>query len=58
MYLWPIQVDVCQKPPHYCKVILQLKNTFFKIGKNDCITSHLPRAHISVLLCISKTCGV
>ena len=32
VYLWLINVDIRQKPTHYCKaIILQLKiNTFFK----------------------------
>ena len=36
VYLWLINVDIRQKPTHYCKaIILQLKiNTFFKKKQN------------------------
>ena len=41
VYLWPIHVDVWQKPTQYCKaIILQLKINFKKARKKHSSTGH------------------
>ena len=50
VYLWLINVDIWQKPTHYCKaIILQLKiNIFYKKKQNKQIkTTAIEETHLN-----------